>query len=379
MLDLRLGLASALSHLQPGSALAIGVSSFLGLGDSSTFADFQRLVPPTSKQLLFKTETSALLSKIEKGGFRSRKIVLAAGSSGAHLGFRVDDPSWELKRFEQMSKKLFEMWNLSPQDTLIINAYPLGISLPTAMFSVETGPRPEMIARVLSLSEGRPVILLCQPLLLRCLAVTGILQSTNSKTLHAIVGGYWQPAAFGTFLSSLVEQSSWGIDQVVSLFGAAEVGLGIGIQTPDASRARLIGDKDLMHFELTSDHHLVEVLSDTVHITKLGENFGLPIIRYNLGDSGAFSSDNQLLVKSRDSLDAVEIQNCITESSDIFRSFYGSFRLSTRFIEFDVLPNFQHQSRAEGILKNRVPNLGSISFKKLPAEQLDLIRKPRFR
>ncbi len=240
-------------------------------------------IPLATKMALFGDE-SPLLSKDTLA--RPRHFVPAAGTSRDLLAFRFRDLESEATQFTRLAQLATGMWNIDPKSTLIVNAYPTGINVAPSYYAIDCGAKPEVVALALN-SIGKRfsnVILVSQPHLLRYMAVHQMLPKAMLPNLFFAVGGTWVPPTYFQTLALAGMSQEAIAKKVLCLYGIAEVGLGIGIGTPDLHALRGADTGQLFH--LGADMYFLEVVDGVLAVTTLDSQCPTPLLRYVTGDVG---------------------------------------------------------------------------------------------
>ncbi len=271
------------------------------------YLEFAEEVPALNKRKVFGDPIyigNAIRSKRESG----LRLVPAAGTFGDLLSFRFAEMAADVRQFEKLSLLAQKQFGFQNANFFVLNAYPSGISLPEGIQSIECSAKPEVLALSLKVvrEHFEKIILICQPHFLKYVIENGFLTGKDLTRLHFIIGGSWFPKGF---LSQLARGA--GVDsqifqkRVISLFGVAEVGLGVGLQPaplnavrdalPATAGSLLSGTRSHaipMLFFVDEDRFFVEAVDGRIFITAFSSKGTIPIIRYNTGDLGSvFSSD----------------------------------------------------------------------------------------
>jgi hypothetical protein len=222
--------------------------------------------------------------------------------------------------------------------------------------------------------------------------------------MHFILGGSWYPS---TYTSLLAGQS--GLDhaffdsRMVSLFGVAELGLGIGIQTPHLSSQRTPDSfpnptgASPMVFSLDSNRFFVESIQGKIAVTVLSPNAPIPFLRYLTGDLGEIfrtQANTPFLfsIESRKPDSSLpypifedQVEEHLYRHPELFDSITGDFLIRKDSITFEVHENVFHTEGAKTRLELRLKEILKVQcsihltphLKYKNHISADLLRKPR--
>jgi phenylacetate-coenzyme A ligase PaaK-like adenylate-forming protein len=188
---------------------------------------------------------------------------------------------------------------------MIINAYPTGITLPDSLNSVECSAKPEVLSLAIraTLPYFKHLILICQPHFLKYCAAHGFIDGEAMSKSHLILGGAWTPYNYLDFVAAVTKtDASLLTRRTLSLYGVAEIGLGIGTMTSalEAQRRTLSPSYKERHeavpmlFQLDSQRFLLESVNGELICTSLNPDSSMPILRYAMGDAGTLLSDGEI-------------------------------------------------------------------------------------
>jgi phenylacetate-coenzyme A ligase PaaK-like adenylate-forming protein len=295
-----------------------------------------------------------------------RCIIPSAGTSGSTFSFRIqyDEVKEELE-FAGYFHNILNYWfkEISGK-LLIINAYPLGVKIPTSNVTViPCGPNPEIIKHIYSrFSEFYDsILLICQPHFLKHLVDIGVyknLDNSSRDKLFFIIGGSWFPKSLKTyFLIKIFNDSElkYG-NRIRSTYGLAEFGLGIGIEPQYLIREFLDGEYLPLYYTFPREDIYIELVDNEIVITKI-ENCGIPLLRYRTGDGARLlnTEENKLLYGTDPEIKTLaltgrlknnntEILSKLFSSDFLIECITGGFLLdqSRRNIEIQLLPGVSY-------------------------------------
>jgi hypothetical protein len=262
-----------------------------------TYLAFSSQIPALTKHQIFG-DPNYINPIIQTQLKKQIKMIPAAGTTGDLLSFRFHDPALETGQVDILRPLIESIFKIQTQNSIFINAYPTGISLPDHLNSVECSAKPEVFRLALKLFQAQsskqdfPHIVICQAPFLKYCADHGYLTSEDFQKSYFLVGGTWYPKTLHSYLGYRLKLPTDEIHKrIASLFGIAEVGLGIGIQTPELAAYRdslQSGPQTTapMIYALDSSRFFMESVNGNLIITRLRADCPFPLLRYQTGDQG---------------------------------------------------------------------------------------------
>lgn len=394
------------------------IHRLLNKKEDLSYLNFHQCIPMMSKSDIFGDQEYLKLIFSNQGSSRL-KIVPAAGTTASLLSFRIHDDSKESTQYQVLSHVLQRAMKIEVEKTLVLNAYPTGISLPTSIHSIECSAKPEIVVLALKsvAKHFENVILLSQPKFLKYCVSHGYLKPVDLKSMFFFLGGAWYSKALVNYLSLKSGLPPEHFEsRTYSLYGIAEVGLGIGIQTPElaALRNRLplqfseLREKAWtshlaapMVFKLDSNRFFLESIDNELVITALDVNSPIPILRYKTGDLGSLlssqmNSDNSnvtlppsalFMVFGRKFKDTVnypilgeKLEEILDSLSGRFEALTGNFLIKLNEIVLEISDSMTLTSQTKEAIISEIPVKCTIDFATSIAKEkqitTDLIRKP---
>jgi hypothetical protein len=358
-----------------------------------TYDLFCRLFPVMGKGDVFNNDD--LLKKVARS-ISSRagkqKLIPAAGTSGGNFAFRLASTSEEAHALSHLSHTLASAWKIDLGRTLIINAYPAAVFFPPDLTVIETGPRPDYIQQIIDSfgDQFDHFVLIAQPHLLKIIFDLYPPKQSLRKSIRFILGGDWQPRNLGDYLATSLGLSLPDvIGRVVSLYGVAEIGLGVGIHTGDLFplRSQLCSkNSSPMVFRLNSSRVFMESVNGQIVLTPLQTPHGLPLLRYNTGDSGSLIDSKQGRLFTIQPRNLPPFGNPDFSSEQLIEAIYGDPQLSRalahrlfvadRALNLFTNPGHNLPDEVGRSLESRVGM--PIVIHRFDPTDFDISRKPRY-
>jgi phenylacetate-CoA ligase len=264
-----------------------------------TIGDFHRLVPVVSKERLFDSYRLAAL--VANGRIGDGTLVFTSSGYSGSFSFGVETAQQTSTLTERIDALLDYYFRVCSKRTLIVNALPGGVRIPTrAALVAELGPRPEAVLRVLEGlgSDLEQIVLVAEPLLAKELAEQARERCFDLAGLRvsAIVGGEFVADSFRRYLAPLLG------GELFTSFGISELGLSLAHDTAELRRvaSALARDRELRSRVLDGAPFAPELLQyypDQYYLetpeldgrrslvaTTLDPERLLPLVRYRSGD-----------------------------------------------------------------------------------------------
>lgn len=195
--------------------------------------------------------------------------------------------------------------------TLLINALPMGVKVPAGLpIVLDTGPRADAcLAAVKTIGPHvQQIVLVGEHPFLKRMVEEGAADrdvAWKKRRVFVVTGGEWVACNFAKYLGKLLghdpREESRG--HVMVNLGVSEIGLSVGIETPDARRVRrLIHSDAALHRSLLGDTPFVPIITQYLPhryyietpegedglprliVTTLDTGRRLPLVRYTTGD-----------------------------------------------------------------------------------------------
>jgi len=261
--------------------------------------DFDKLIPFIDKSEVFTKENIGKIFDFGDG-----IISPSAGTTAGKFSFRytLNGTSTE---FNQQLIQIIDLWfGIKQKKTLIINAYPMGVTLPEGPYTViNTTTRTDVIVYALDYlaEEFENVIIVGQPHFIKHLIDLPDFKAIriNRDHIKLILGGSWFPYTFEIYLLKSIHGNSWmnHTDSIKSTYGTAETGLGVLIDLPKNVRAMFSKNQlnEMIPLVYTFDPNsfYLEVVDGSLVITTLRIS-NPELIRYKTEDKAAFLSADKL-------------------------------------------------------------------------------------
>ena len=206
-----------------------------------TIGDFHRLVPVVSKERLF--DSYRLSALVANGRIGDGTLVFTSSGYSGSFSFGVETAQQTSTLTERIDALLDYYFRVCSKRTLIVNALPGGVRIPTrAALVAELGPRPEAVLRVLEGlgSDLEQIVLVAEPLLAKELAEQARERGFDLAALRvsAIVGGEFVADSFRRYLAPLLG------GELFTSFGISELGLSLAHDTAELRRVASALDRD---------------------------------------------------------------------------------------------------------------------------------------
>lgn len=377
---------------------------------SQNYATFSALIQPTTKAEVFSPEGVHRL--LEKQ--MPMKLVSAAGTRRDTLSFRLVQNSSGNQHLLDLVGKLEKMWGIQRESLLILNAYPNGIYIPIGLNSLEAGPRMDVLKLAFSslASEFKTLLVVSQPHFLRVLLKQKWVTPEHLKKLHFIIGGCWNPRHFFKEAARTHSVQEEALEaRALALYGMAEAGIGIGVQTASNSRLRCSPfGEDLrnrchvksgavpMIFDLDANRYFLEIVNSELLITTISDSSGVPLLRYRTGDHGMwlkedkgvlrFALSGRSLSSDPNGCHPDDIEELLAESPELTTILTGRYRILSNKVFFELQGKSPKSPTTEQQLKTDLEQKFSTRFKNAPTVHLclegtdvfsnpvDFLRKP---
>jgi hypothetical protein len=288
------------------------------------------------------------------------KLIPASGTSGrGPLAFRYQQAELSEASFKQVVQGAVGLWGKPALRNLVLNCYPSGISLPESIPHIEIGAKEEVL-RLAVEQWGAAVpgwILLSQPHFAMWCLFSGVFPVAELSRLKLGLGGSWSSIALEQALAKI---SGTPVAPVLSLFGVAELGLGIGTEGPRehayrvehalnktfASELGVDAPSVPMIFAADPSRFFLEIEDSKLLVTGLDARSHVPLIRYEIGDRSSWvdelsTAETQVFsVQEREvkgaSIRPGRVWDLLLSSADAgwFEILYPWFEISTDRIAF---------------------------------------------
>ncbi len=272
--------------------------------------DFQRLVPVTDKHTTFAA--FSLPALCQDGSLAGMKSALTSSGHSGIFAFGINTAEDEANAAQAVDFGLQYLFQVDERRTLLINALPMGVKVPTvATTLVETSVREEMViaaARKLS-PYFEQTILLAEGSFAKKILEDGRAQGVDWAALHTglITGEETTGENWRTYIASLLgrDADDEGRSPIYSSMGIAECGLSLFHETPETIHIRRLAHQDPhlrqllfgadartcpMLFIYSPLRTRVEILDrqtrGEILLTMLNPGLKIPLIRYKPGDIG---------------------------------------------------------------------------------------------
>lgn len=192
--------------------------------------------------------------------------------------------------FFEKTIELFREANIDFKSTLVLNAYPAGISLPPKIKALDVGSRLRTLHSALShfSHQFKNIIMIIQPYLLKqYFDLMGVSPSIKYDHIVFSLGGEWFPKSYIVYLSRKLKIQQDIISQrLFSFYGCAEVGLGMGIMTPTENLERdALPSPSPMIFKANLMDYYFQESSGGLCVTNINDNRAWQMINYLIGDN----------------------------------------------------------------------------------------------
>lgn len=217
---------------------------------------------------------------------------------------------------------LDHLFEAGARPPLLLNGFGMGIAIPTTLTVGATGPRPDLVLRLLETFGGyfEQVVILADPHVLKAIVDDGNAAGVDwaGFGVSLFSGEDWLPETLRTYLcqeTGMDPERPDGPRKYLQTMGLTELGLLLFLESPDAVRLRraAMGDPALRRLLFGSDRaavpslfhydprrfHLESVGTELVVSTLLPE-VPMPLIRYACGDQGQPIDSAELAAGLRD-------------------------------------------------------------------------------
>lgn len=197
------------------------------------------------------------------------------------------------------------------KSTLLINALPMGVKVPAGLpIVLDTGPRADAcLAAVKTIGPHvQQIVLVGEHPFLKRMVEEGAEDRAvawKKRRVFVVTGGEWVACNFAKHIGNLLghDPRDESCGHVMINLGVSEIGLSVGIETPDARRVRhLLHDDAALRQSLLGDTPFVPVVTQYLPhryyietpmdesgrprliVTTLDPHRRLPLVRYTTGD-----------------------------------------------------------------------------------------------
>jgi phenylacetate-CoA ligase len=274
-----------------------------------SFEAFLRLVPILRKEQLFAPEIPfhRLCRGGELGAIRSAMISSGFTGNNSLAIARADELG---EAVEGIDAGLDLLFGTDGTPTLLINAFPMGIHLPTRHPLAETGPRSDLAVKILERFGPyfEQTVVLADPHLIKKIVDEGNERGLDweARQTSFVAGEDWLPETLRTYIHTQTGVTEGGRRTLLGTMGLTELGLNIFFETRETVRLRRQALRDpglrnrlfpeagaavpsLFHYD--PRRFLIEGLAHPqgreLAFTALSPSRAVPMIRYASGDLGA--------------------------------------------------------------------------------------------
>jgi phenylacetate-coenzyme A ligase PaaK-like adenylate-forming protein len=374
-------LKDKLSILKENRKFYKKIYSDIEIDKFETINDFINQIPIINKELVFNKENIFDLITVDNG-----VISPSAGTSSNNFSFRYELNSNSDDSFNRLLFSLLNLWfNISEKKTLIINAYPIGISLPKASYTlINTATRDDLICFALDYFSEKfeNIILIAQPHFIKHLVDTENFNSLkfDREKLNFIIGGNWFPYTFETYILKKIYGVNFKsyYNKIKSTMGTAETGLGVLVDFKENLRVYLSQDKldevIPLVYQYLPDRFFIEAINDEMVLSILN-TFNPELIRYNTQDKIKFPDNtaipeqiknhnlgNMVFLYGRGNyyLEKAKIAHNLYFDFEIAKLISGNYYLDEKQ-NLNIQLNFEVDSNV--ILKEKITSLFSTEYK----------------
>lgn len=275
-----------------------------------TWDQFQRLVPITDKRTTFAT--FSLPDLCLDGSLAGVKSALTSSGHSGVFAFGLNTAADEAQAAHAVDLGLQYMFRVDERRTLMINALPMGVKVPTATTTlVETSVREDMV--IAAARELGPffdqTLLVADGSFAKKILEDGRAQGLDWAALHAALITGEEPTGenWRTYIASLLGRDAADGPEtaIVSSMGIAECGLSLFHETRETIHIRRLAHTDPrlrqalfgaaarvcpMFFVYSPLRICLEIRGDQpagdLLLTMLQPDLKVPLIRYHAGDTG---------------------------------------------------------------------------------------------
>lgn len=273
---------------------------------------------------------------IKKGA----KIVPSAGTTGAHISYRIANSERDARIFQRLLALGLHDLNIDLRETFVFNCYPLGIQLPSQVFGVDAATRIDIVHHLSKIvaNQCTNVMFLAQPHFAKTMIDSDVLTSLRGKNIGFLLGGSWYPQSFSRFIEAMITDSGSRPLPVLSVFGTAETGVGVGFVGKTENQLRdqnqsLVSD---MIIRINTDEYFVESLDGQLAVTVLDPSFEPTLVRYLTGDHVSHITDQTFFMPGWSNNQVVE-----TILALLFKNLTLASQLTGAFLIRDHTVHFQ--------------------------------------
>lgn len=238
-----------------------------------------QLIPSIQKKDIFENK-NIIEYLITDAKNNSKKIILSAGSSNSSLSFRYGSKSGSEESFKYLSVVMQNEWKISTTNTFVLNCYPTGSTLPSEINSIDIGSRIDLISKIVNMMKNnyQNFIIVGFPSVISwCLA-----NNMLPDNCYFVTGGERTPSYLIKQISDKINCSETeALNRVISLYGMAEVGLGLGINSPLIRSNLKTTSTDI--YAVNSKSILCESVNNEILLTSYADD-SIPLLRYQTGD-----------------------------------------------------------------------------------------------
>ena len=238
-----------------------------------------QLIPSIQKKDIFENK-NIIEYLITDAKNNSKKIILSAGSSNSSLSFRYGSKSGSEESFKYLSVVMQNEWKISTTNTFVLNCYPTGSTLPSEINSIDIGSRIDLISKIVNMIKNnyQNFIIVGFPSVISwCLA-----NNMLPDNCYFVTGGERTPSYLIKQISDKINCSETeALNRVISLYGLAEIGLGLGINSPLIRSNLKTTSTDI--YAVNSKSILCESVNNEILLTSYADD-SIPLLRYQTGD-----------------------------------------------------------------------------------------------
>ena len=282
-----------------------------------SLASFTRLVPVLRKEQWFNPAVpfERLCRDGELGSVRS--LMVSSGFSGNN-SFAVATAEELAATAAGIDAALDLLFGTDRTPTLLINAFPMGIHLPTRHPLAETGPRSDLVLRILARFGPcyEQTVILADPHFLKKIVDEGNEAALDwqARNVSFVAGQDWLPQTLRAYLHAQTGIADDSARVLLGTMGLTELGLNLFFETRETVRLRRLAAADpllrealfpgqgpavpsLFHYDPTRFHieSIAHPAGRELVVTCLSGARRVPMIRYAGGDLGDTLYPRQLM------------------------------------------------------------------------------------
>lgn len=272
-----------------------------------TIHDFRRVVPLTSKELLFQSHELPRLCM--NGQLGAVTLAFTSGGYSGTYSFGLERRG-EARFLTRWLDTLLDVhFGVRARRTLLLNVLPGSVRVPSSTTLIsEVGARLEPALAVLRhLGEHvEQIVVIGEPPLLKRILERAVEERLRAcrRPIHVVVGGEFVAEGFRAYVGGLLghDEARPENGHVVTSFGVSEIALSLAHETADLRRLRRAFQEDralceavlgpcdfvpsLLHY-IPELHHLESVPIEgrpRLVVTTLDPRRPIPLVRYTTGD-----------------------------------------------------------------------------------------------